>query len=82
MLLPDLSELQSGCAFHVESCVSGDKVHTLGDTVDDYYDCVIAMHLRELDNDVDANDVASVCWSLCRVELSIWSMVLQLSLVA
>jgi hypothetical protein len=68
MVLPDLLELQSDCSFH---SVSGDEVHALGDTVDDYHDCIIAMSLRKLNNEVDANDVPLVCWNLCRAKFSI-----------
>jgi hypothetical protein len=82
MVLPDLIEIQSDCFFCIESCVSGDEVRALGDTVNNYHDCIIAMSLRKLNNEVDTHDVPSVCWSLCRVKLSIRSMVLQLSPIA
>jgi hypothetical protein len=62
--------------------VHGDEVHLFSDTVDDYHDHIIAMCLRKLNNEVNANDVPSVCWSLCRVEFSIGSTMLQLSLIA
>jgi hypothetical protein len=81
MMLPDLFEVQSDRSFHIEGCVHRDEVHLLGDAVNDYHDHVIGMHLRKLNNEVDTNDVPSVCWSLCRVEFSIESMVLQLSLI-
>jgi hypothetical protein len=60
-VLPDLLEVQSDHSFHIESCVSGDEVCLLGDTVDDYHDCVIAMSWRKFDNEVDANDIPLVC---------------------
>jgi hypothetical protein len=82
MVLPDLLEVQSDHSFHIESCVSRNEVHTFGDTVNDYHNHIIAIHLRKLDNEVNTNDVPSVCWSLCRVEFSIGSMVLQLHLIA
>jgi hypothetical protein len=34
-VLLDLLEVQSDHSFHIESSVSGDKVCSLGDTVDD-----------------------------------------------
>jgi hypothetical protein len=60
--------------------VSGDEVCSFSNTVN-YYDYIIAMSLWELDNEVDADNVLSVCWSLCRVEFSIISTKLQLSLI-
>jgi hypothetical protein len=62
--------------------VSGDKVCTVCDTVDDYHDHIVAMSLRKLNNGVRTHDIPSICWSLCEVKLSIGSMVLQLSLIA
>jgi hypothetical protein len=62
--------------------VSGDEIHSLGDTVNDYHDHFIAMLLRKLHNKGNTDDVPSICGGLCRVELSIRSMVLQLSPVA
>jgi hypothetical protein len=82
MVLPDLLEVQPDCSLCVEHCVSGDKVHMLCNTVNDYYNCVIAMHLKKLHNEVNADDIPSIFWSLCGVELSIGSTVLQLSSIA
>jgi hypothetical protein len=79
MVLPDLSEVQSGGTFCIESCVSGDEVCSLGYTINNYNDCVIAMSMRKLDNEVDTDDIPLVCWSLCRMKLSIGSVMLQLS---
>jgi hypothetical protein len=81
-VLPDLLKVQSNHSFHIESGVSGDKVHSLGDTINDYHDRIIAMSWRKLNNEVDANDISSVCWSLCRVKFSIRSIVLLLHLIA
>jgi hypothetical protein len=82
MVLPDLLEVQSDCSFCIDHGVSGNEICSFSDTVDDYHDCIIAMHMRKLNNEVNANDVPLVCWSLCRVKLSIGSMVLQLCLIA
>jgi hypothetical protein len=59
--------------------MSGDEMCLLSDIVNDYHDHVVAMCLRKLNNKVDTDDVPSIFWSLCRVELSIKSAVLQLS---
>jgi hypothetical protein len=75
MVFPDL-EVKSDCSFHVDRGVSGNKMCSLSDTVNDYHDCVITMHFRKLHNKVDTNDIPSVCWSLCRVKLSIRLVVL------
>jgi hypothetical protein len=57
-------------------------MHSFGNTVDDYHNHIVAMSLRKLNNEVNANDVPLVCWSLCRVRFSIRPMMLQLSLIA
>jgi hypothetical protein len=77
MVLPDLLVVQSDCSFRVESCVSWDEVHLLGDTVNDYHDHVVAMSWRKLNNEVDVDDIPSIFWSLHMVKHSVRSMVLQ-----
>jgi hypothetical protein len=62
--------------------ITSEVVRIASYTVNDYYNHIVAMSLRKLDNEVDTNDVPLVCWSLCRVELSIGLIVLQLSLIA
>jgi hypothetical protein len=37
--------------------VSGNEVYSFSDTVDDYHDRVIAMHLRKFNNKVDTDDI-------------------------
>jgi hypothetical protein len=77
-VLPDLFEVQSGGTFHIECYVSRDEMCLFGNTVDDYHNHIVAMSLRNLDNEVDTN----VCWSPCRVEFSARTTMLQLSLIA
>jgi hypothetical protein len=81
-VLPDLSKVQSGCSFCIDSHVCRDEMCSLGYTVNNYHDCIIAMSLGELNNEVNTDDIPLILWSLCGVKLSIGSTVLQLSLVA
>jgi hypothetical protein len=63
-----LTGVQSHCSFCVESCVSGDKMYMLSDTINDYHDHIVAIHMRKFNNKVDADDVSLICWSLYGVE--------------
>jgi hypothetical protein len=60
MVLPDLLEVQSDCSFHVDHGVSGNEVHSFSDTVSDYHNLIVAMHLRKFNNKVDADDIPSI----------------------
>jgi hypothetical protein len=82
MVLPDLLEVQSDHSFCIESCVSGDEMCSLGGTVNNYHNHIVAMHMRKLNNKVDTDDVPLIFWSLCRVKLSVRSTVLQLGAIA
>jgi hypothetical protein len=62
--------------------MSRDEMYLSSDTVDDYHDHVVAISLRKLNNEVETNNIPSVCWSLCRVEFSIGLVVLQLCPIA
>jgi hypothetical protein len=64
MVLPDFLEVQSDCSFSVDCGVGGNEVHSFSDTVDNYHDCVIAMHLRKFNDKVDTNDIPLIFWSL------------------
>jgi hypothetical protein len=64
MVLPDLLEVQSDCSFCVECDVSGNEVCSFSDTVDNYHDHVVAMHLRKLYNKVNTDDVPLIFRSL------------------
>jgi hypothetical protein len=55
-VLPDL-EVQSDCCFCIDCGVSGNEVHSFSDTVDDYHDCDVVMHLGKLHNKVNTNEV-------------------------
>jgi hypothetical protein len=63
MVLPDLSKVQSGGTFCIDSCMSVDEICSLSDTVDDYYDHVVAMCLRKLNNEVNTDGISSIFWS-------------------
>jgi hypothetical protein len=82
MVLLDLLKVQSDCSFCIANCVSGDEMCTLSDTVNDYHDCIIAMHLRKFNNEVDTDDIPLIFWNLCRVKVSVRSTVLQLGPIA
>jgi hypothetical protein len=61
---------------------SGDEMRSLSDTVDDYHDTVVAMHLRKLNNEVDTDDVPLIFWSFCKLYGQCCSTVLQLGVIA
>jgi hypothetical protein len=80
MVLQDLSEVQSGDAFHIECHVSRDEMCLFCDTVDNYHDHIIAIGMRKLDNEINTDDIPSVCRSLCRAKLSIGLVMLPVQL--
>jgi hypothetical protein len=57
MVCPDLLREQEGCAFSIDRGVHQDEVHTLGDTVNDIHNCIVAMGFRQFDYEVDADRV-------------------------
>jgi hypothetical protein len=59
-----------------------DEVHTLGYTVDDIYNCVIAMGFRQFDYEVNADHIPWCLRCLRRVELTDRSLTLHFCLVA
>jgi hypothetical protein len=70
IVLPDLSKVQSSHSFCIDSSVCRNEVYTLGDTVNDDHNCVIAMSLGKLDNEVNANDLVESQQGgvLCKVD--------------
>jgi hypothetical protein len=64
VVLPDLLEVKSDCFFCIDHCISGNEVCLLSDTVNDYHDHVVAMHLKKFNNKVNADDIPSIFWSL------------------
>jgi hypothetical protein len=63
MVLPDLLEVQSDCSFCVDHSVSGNRVHSFSDTVNNDHDNIIAMCLGELNNEVNTDNVPSIFWT-------------------
>jgi hypothetical protein len=64
MVFPDLLKEEESCTFGSDGGVHRDEVCTLGYTVNDIHDCVIAMGFWQFDYEVDADRVPWCLWCL------------------
>jgi hypothetical protein len=67
---PDLFKEQTSGAFSIDGGMHRDEVHTLGYTVDDIHNCIIAMGFWQFDYEVHADHVPWCLRCLRRVELT------------
>jgi hypothetical protein len=82
VVFPDLFKEEESCTFSIDGGMHRDEVHTLGYTVDDVYNCMIAMGFRQFNYKVDADHVPWCLQCLRRVELTDRSLLLHFHPVA
>ena len=62
MQFPDMCKEQVGCSRGYDHCVCWNEVGHLTHRVYDIHDCIIAMRLQELDNEVNTDGVPMELW--------------------
>jgi hypothetical protein len=82
MVSPDLFKEQTSGALGIDGGMCGDEVCTLGYTVDDIHNCVIAMGFQQLDYEVYADYIPWCLRCFRRVELTDRSSTLHFCPVA